>query len=332
MTHVIRPAQDEDGTALVTLIGGCWKEYPGCDVPVEAEIPDIHELATSYAGKGGALWVAENGNGVTGMIGVRPHGDGWEISKMYVAAGARGSGVAQDLLGLAEDFARRHPAPKAILWSDTRFLRAHRFYEKQGYVRTGAIRTLHDLAQSLEFHFEKPLGESTMLLNAAAAASAAKALAGVMVECVADGASLGFRAPLATDKAITLFESLGREVAEGRTRLIAGWIDGRLAGCAALRWDGRETEPHVAELARLIVASWARRRGLARRLISRLEETARQDGRRVIYLLVADDGAGPGLYHRLGYRQSGCIPQGGGLPDGTTVDALIFSKLLIWQE
>jgi GNAT superfamily N-acetyltransferase len=153
----IRPARDEDGAALAALIASCWKEYPGCDVPVEEDIPDIHRLASSYGAKGGALWVAEADGDVTGMIGVRPHDNAYEISKMYVAAAARGSGLAQELLALAEAFAQRQGARRAILWSDTRFHRAHRFYEKQGYVRIGGIRELHDLANSLEYHYEKTL-------------------------------------------------------------------------------------------------------------------------------------------------------------------------------
>lgn len=161
MSFAIRPARDEDGAALKALIGGCWAEYSGCDVPVEAEIPEIDALASSYAAKGGALWVGE-ADAVIGMVGVKPGENGprisnWEISKMYVAAGARGGGLAQALLKLAEDHAQSQGASRAFLWSDTRFERAHRFYEKQGYIRIGGIRALHDLANSLEYHYEKTL-------------------------------------------------------------------------------------------------------------------------------------------------------------------------------
>jgi GNAT superfamily N-acetyltransferase len=327
VSAAIRPARDDDGASLKALIGGCWKEYPGCDVPVEEEILDIHRLASSYAAKGGALWVGEADRAVIGMIGVRPRDDAYEISKMYVASAARGTGLAQNLLSLAEDFAREHGAERAILWSDTRFHRAHRFYEKHAYVRQGTIRVLHDLATSLEYRYQKPLlPVAIMQLDAAAAASATKALAAILIACVTDGASLGFRAPLALPKAIAVFEALGREMARDGTRLIAGWSEGRLAGCAALRWDGRETEPHVAELSKLMVAPWARGQGLAARLIDGAEAAARQDGRSLIYLFTSDHGAAPSLYRRYGYTESGRIPQGGGLPDGRPVDALIFHK------
>ena len=117
-------------------------------------------------------------------------------------------------------------------------------------------------------------------------------------------------------------------MADGRARLFAGWVEGRLAGCAVLRWDGRETELHAAMLSKLMVAPWARRNGLANLLITGVETAARQDGRSVIYLFASAHGAAPALYRRQGYIQSGAIPQGGGLPDGRLVDALIFHKNL----
>ncbi len=49
------------------------------------------------------------------------------------------------MLDLAED-AR---APAVILWSDVRFARAHRFYGKQGYVRTGETRDVLDYREAL---------------------------------------------------------------------------------------------------------------------------------------------------------------------------------------
>jgi GNAT superfamily N-acetyltransferase len=329
MTYTIRPARDEDGAALEALISACWAEYPGCDVPVAEDIPEIHALASDYAAKGGALWVAETDR-IIGMISVKPHqGAAWEVSRMYVAAEARGIGLAQELLALVEGHARTKGAARAILWSDTRFLRAHRFYEKQGFVRIGGIRVLHDQASSLEYRYEKPLsGTAVLRLDTAASASAAEGLAGVLVECVAAGASLGFRAPLSPARARADFQTLARSVAENRTRLIGGWADGRLAGCIALRWDGRETEPHVAELSQLMVAPRARRRGLGKRLLAAAEQAAAEDDRRILYLFASDCGPAPMLYRQNGYLEAGRIPQAGGLPDGGLVDTLIFTKQL----
>ena len=44
-----------------------------------------------------------------------------------------------------------------VLWTDTRFSRAHRFYEKRGYARVGAARALGDLCGSWEYQYARGL-------------------------------------------------------------------------------------------------------------------------------------------------------------------------------
>ena len=39
----------------------------------------------------------------------------------------------------------------------TRFTRAHRFYERSGYERTGRTRELHDISNTTEYHFTKSI-------------------------------------------------------------------------------------------------------------------------------------------------------------------------------
>ena len=123
---------------------------------VDAEVPELRALASYYAGQGGALWSAEADGAVIGVIATRPLGDGaWEICKMYVAAPWRGAGLAATLIDTAEAHARAAGATRMKLWTDTRFERAHRFYEKRGYVRQDGLRELHDLSNSVEHYYIK---------------------------------------------------------------------------------------------------------------------------------------------------------------------------------
>jgi GNAT superfamily N-acetyltransferase len=93
------------------------------------------------------------------MIATRPlHATAWEICRVYVAPALHGSGLAHTLLDLAEAHAVAAGAQHLMLWSDTRFDRAHRFYEKRGYVRQGQVRVLNDISHSLEFEYAKPAG------------------------------------------------------------------------------------------------------------------------------------------------------------------------------
>jgi GNAT superfamily N-acetyltransferase len=153
---VLRAGRDVDAPGIIALVGACWAEYPGCVMDVDGEVPELRALATYYADQDGALWVAEVGGDVVGMVGTRPLPDGaWEICKMYVAASQRGGGLAQALIDAAEGYARERGAGVMKLWTDTRFERAHRFYEKHGYVRQPGLRELHDLSNSFEYHYIK---------------------------------------------------------------------------------------------------------------------------------------------------------------------------------
>ena len=82
---LIRPGRDDDAEGFVALVGRCWADYPGCVLDLEHEERKLLALASYYAERDGALWVAEDGRAVVGMIAALPleHGQ-WEIAKVYV--------------------------------------------------------------------------------------------------------------------------------------------------------------------------------------------------------------------------------------------------------
>lgn len=153
-TFGLREADDGDGDALAALIAGCFAEYDGCVFDRACEFPELDAIATHFRAAGGCMWVVEADLAVVGCLGVRPlRSDAIELLKVYVDGRCRGTGIAQELLAEAEAFARRLGASQLELWSDTRFLRGHRFYEKQGFERTGEKRFLNDLSDSWEYRF-----------------------------------------------------------------------------------------------------------------------------------------------------------------------------------
>ena len=79
----------------------------------------------------------------------------WEVCKVYVMPDRHGTGLAHTLLDRAEGHAVAQGAHRLMLWTDTRFTRAHRFYERRGYRRTGTARALQDLSNSHEFGYER---------------------------------------------------------------------------------------------------------------------------------------------------------------------------------
>jgi GNAT superfamily N-acetyltransferase len=307
----LREGRDSDAEGFIALIGACWGEYPGCILDVDGEVPELRALATYFRDQGGMLWVAEQEGRIHGMIGTRPLKEdaAWEICRMYVDAAARGSGIATRLLDTAEAHARAAGAERMILWTDTRFTRAHGFYEKLGYVRQGSIRILDDVSNSLEFRYAKPAsGLVVEALDAAGAASAERRLAALLVDCVADGASLTFQPPLSRERAVGFWKAASAAVAAGSRVLLAAWLDGRLAGCAILDFATEETMPHVASIRTLMVDPPARRRGIGRALMRRAEQAARAHGRRIVTLDARAGSAAEALYRTEAWQELGQIP------------------------
>lgn len=322
---ILRAGRDEDAAEFIDLIGACWAEYPGVGLLVDEEVPELRALASYFAAAGGALWVHEVDGRVAAMAGVKPVGGGvWELCKVYARPALRGTGVAQALVSAAEDFARAAGGAEMVLWSDTNFDRAHRFYEKCGYVRHGGIRALEDASRTLEFGYMKPLsGVRVMALDVAAAGSAVPVLASVLRACVAEGAHLGFLAPLEMAAASAYFRGVAKRVALGECVLLAAWCDGVLAGSVQVEFDLPENQRHLVEIQKLMVRASARRRGVARRLMAAAEDVVQAAGRRMMVLDCRAGDAGEALFGALGFGEVGRI--GGGLVDG---DVVIFRKLV----
>ena len=166
---LIREGRDTDGGGIIALIAACWSQYPGITMDVDHEMPELRALDGYYRAQGGRLWIACAGAGLVGMIAVRPiEPPGWEICRVYVDPGLHGSGLAHALLDRAEGHAVAAGARRLALWSDTRFHRAHRFYQKRGYARVGPVRALNDLSNSEEFGYVKVVDGSAVDLGAIA--------------------------------------------------------------------------------------------------------------------------------------------------------------------
>ncbi|QFR34548.1 GNAT family N-acetyltransferase [Ancylobacter sp. TS-1] len=156
---LIRPATDADGDAIAGLIAAAFAEYEGCVFDRAAEFPELDAIASHFAARGGTIWVAEDGGTVIGSLGLFPMRDDaapkgtMEVSKVYVARAARRRGVARALMATALAEATARDAPEVRLWTDSRFVDAHRFYEVSGFARVGAARECHDLSATWEYDY-----------------------------------------------------------------------------------------------------------------------------------------------------------------------------------
>ncbi len=308
MSVIIRRGQDADAAGFIALIGTCWAQYPGIVFEVDAEMPELRTLATYYANRSGALWAAESDGQFAGMVATIPHAAGtWEICRVYTMPATHGSGLGDRLLSTAEQHAREAGAQRLVLWSDTRFDRAHRFYEKHGYVRHGPIRVLHDLSSSLEFGYAKPVA-GIEVLDAAAAASAERRLTEILRACVEDGASVSYLPPLATELARGFWKQVSADAAAGTRILLAAWHDAILVGTVMLEFASAPNQPHRAEVQKLLVHPEARRQGIARALMTRLEQEAQRAKKTLLTLDTRVGDKAEMLYRDMGWHEAGRIP------------------------
>lgn len=136
---VIRALRDDDLEAARALVLSVLGEFGFHDAVGGAEA-DLREAATRYAPPGGCFWVAEVDGAVVGTVAVRPkEGRTCELKRLYLRADQRGEGLGQRLYDTAERFAREAGYEAIWLDSSRRFGRAHRLYERNGFVLVARI-------------------------------------------------------------------------------------------------------------------------------------------------------------------------------------------------
>ncbi|MCR8491434.1 GNAT family N-acetyltransferase [Ochrobactrum sp. WV_118_8] len=108
------------------------------DIPISADDqPDIRDVEGFYRQGSGEFWVAEADGHIVGTIALKDIGQGQAaLRKMFVAKAYRGSefGTAHKLLATLISHAHERCVTKVLLGTTEKFLGAHRFYEKNGFV------------------------------------------------------------------------------------------------------------------------------------------------------------------------------------------------------
>jgi ribosomal protein S18 acetylase RimI-like enzyme len=154
------------------------------------------------------------------------------------------------------------------------------------------------------------------------------ALAGVLEDCVAGGASVSYMAPFSHDDARSVFEAWAAEIEQGRRLLLAAFVNGDLVGTVQVVLALPPNQPHRAEIAKLLVHRSARGRGIARLLMEEAEAEARAEGKTLLVLDTVTGDAAERLYERLGWTRVGVIPGYALYPDGRPCDTTVFWKSL----
>lgn len=150
----LRAAVDGDSDAIVAIVAEAYAGYAGCILLVDEEEPELRRPGTAYATPGG-WWVAEQGGAVVASVALCS--ETAQLKKLYVAKRARGSGLGAALTAHAEARAKSAGIAELRLWTDTRFVEAHRLYERLGWHRQPMTRLLADASNTTEFEYRKRL-------------------------------------------------------------------------------------------------------------------------------------------------------------------------------
>jgi putative acetyltransferase len=156
----VEPAGAGDVPGVIRLIGQVFDEY-GFVFDPATELPDLFAFDRHYGEPRGAFFVVRDAGAVVGSVGVeRLDGASAELHRLYLDAGLRGRGIGRALADAVLDWCRARSIGHLVLWSDTRFDRAHVLYERMGFVRTGERTLPDDPNATREFRYERPVGET----------------------------------------------------------------------------------------------------------------------------------------------------------------------------
>jgi ribosomal protein S18 acetylase RimI-like enzyme len=153
-------------------------------------------------------------------------------------------------------------------------------------------------------------------------------LAGLLIEAVSAGASVGFMAGMSRTEASAFWSSRIAAVAAGDCCLLLAFVAGRLAGTISLMTGTPPNQPHRADVSKMIVGSAFRRQGIGTALLAAVETEALARGRTTLVLDTISGSGAARLYERAGWQRIGEIAAYALMPDGTMAPTTVYARHL----
>lgn len=146
----LRLATNDDCDGIIDLVDGVLIEYGDriCLDPGGSEA-DLQDIEDGYRKFGGEFWVLESHKQIIGCHATRPDKQDAKVctfKRLYLDTRYRGTSCGHVLMQITIDWAREAGFHRVEFWSDTRFERAHRFFEKFGFRKNGESRNMTDSA------------------------------------------------------------------------------------------------------------------------------------------------------------------------------------------
>jgi len=152
----IRTATNADSEEIIALISSIYDEY-GEVMYTDGADKDLLDINHHYQNSGGDFVVLENDQKrIVGSHATLPKDQSEGLitfRRLYLEKSMRGSGSGKTLMDWAVNWAKDHKYKRIEFWSDTRFKRAHKFFETCGFQKTGEIRDMNDGALPYSEYF-----------------------------------------------------------------------------------------------------------------------------------------------------------------------------------
>lgn len=151
----LRDARSCDAPGIIALITSVYSEF-GETMCLESGDKDLLHIDQVYWERGGAFWVLEHEGEIIGTHAAYPivgKAGVCTFRRLYLKSDFRGTEWGRELMSIAIEWARNNGFARIEFWSDTRFHRAHRFFEKFNFRRTGGLREMRDSVEPYREHF-----------------------------------------------------------------------------------------------------------------------------------------------------------------------------------
>lgn len=144
----IRVFQPHHRDGIIQLIDSVYQEH-GDSICLENADQDLTDIPQRYRNAGGEFVVLEDAEAfqVWGCHAVLPldHQPGLcTFRRLYLSRKLRGQGWGLQLMNWALQWSLEHGFHTVEFWSDSRFQRAHQFFESLGFRRDGRVRSMND--------------------------------------------------------------------------------------------------------------------------------------------------------------------------------------------
>jgi GNAT superfamily N-acetyltransferase len=153
-------------------------------------------------------------------------------------------------------------------------------------------------------------------------------LAAMMVGAVTGGASIGFMAGFGQEAAESWWQGRFGAARVAEILILVAESVPVVDGTVTLVPAAMPNQLHRADVAKMMVAPHAQRRGVGAALLAAVEDLARAHGRTTLVLDTISGSTAARLYERGGWERVGDIPAYALMPDGAMAPTTYYTKRL----